>query len=83
MVGELADLARRSPWNGAAIGVPVLAAHGELAREHHRRGTRHLAELVSDGTLVELPGAGHAAPNTHAVDLAALLTGAWSDLALI
>lgn len=78
MVGEVTDLRSGPPWHGDRVEVPVLAAHGELGRDHHRRGTRAIGEMISGSTVVELPGAGHGAPNTHAADLASLLTTFWS-----
>lgn len=80
MVGELRDLRLRAPWQGIDISVPVLAAHGERGREHHRRGTKAIGELIAGSRIAELAGAGHRAPNTHADDLSALIATFWSDL---
>ena len=78
MVGELRDLRARAPWSGEQISVPVLAAYGENGREHHRSGTYAIGEMIPGSTIVELPDAGHGAPNTHADDLTAMLTRFWS-----
>jgi pimeloyl-ACP methyl ester carboxylesterase len=66
MVDELADLRARPPWSADRIGVPVLAMHGERARPSHRRAMEELAAAVADGRVVEIVGAGHTGPNTHA-----------------
>jgi pimeloyl-ACP methyl ester carboxylesterase len=75
MLGELADLRRRAPWRAERLSAPVLALHGELARPHHRRAMRHLADLVPDGRVGQVAGAGHAGPHTHADSVAADVTG--------
>lgn len=74
MLGELADLRRRPPWRADRVPVPVLALHGERARPHHRRGMRHLADLVADGRVREVADAGHAGPHTHPAEVAACVT---------
>jgi pimeloyl-ACP methyl ester carboxylesterase len=66
MVAELEDLRARPPWRADRIAVPVLAMHGEEARPFHRRAMEALAGSVAHGWLVEIPGAGHTGPNTHA-----------------
>lgn len=73
MVAELTDLRRVAPWNAQRIHVPVLAACGELARPHHRRGMAMTADLIEHARFAELDGAGHGAPNSHPGELAALL----------
>ena len=78
MVGELTDLRSGAPWNGDAITTPVLAAFGETGRDHHRRGTHAIGEMIPGSAVIELSGAGHGAPNTHSDDLAALLTTVWT-----
>jgi len=70
MLGELADLRRQAPWHAERVRVPVLALHGELARPHHQRAMRYLAELVPDGRVRGVPGAGHAGPHTHPSEVA-------------
>lgn len=76
MLGELADLRRRPPWDAAQLAGPVLAMHGEHARPHHRRAMRHVAGLVPGGRVVEVSGAGHAGPHTHPGEVAAHVTAA-------
>lgn len=73
MVGELADLRVAAPWDEARVTLPVLAIDGEHGRLHHQMGMQRLAALLPDGRHVQLAEAGHAAPNTHAGPLAALL----------
>ncbi len=66
MVGELADLRRRTPWDGDRIGVPVLALYGEHARPHHRTAMEGLGDLIAGCRSTMVPDAGHAGPHTHA-----------------
>lgn len=80
MVDELRDLRVQAPWSGDAIDVPVLAAYGANGRDHHRIGTHAIGEMIAGSTVVEVPDAGHGAPNTHADDLVALLTNFWTDV---
>ncbi|CAN5718384.1 hypothetical protein BH18ACT2_BH18ACT2_19140 [soil metagenome] len=65
MVGELADLRSRAPWDPAAIEVPVVAMRGAVGADHHRRSTEHLATVLADCTVVDIDGARHFGPNTH------------------
>ena len=73
MVGELLDLRARPAWDATAIGVPVLAVHGEFGQEHHRRGAETIAAEVPDGELATLAGGRHPGPNTHPVAVAELI----------
>lgn len=66
MLGELSDLRLRPAWNGADVGCPVLAMGGEHARDHHRRSVGALPEMLRDTRVIEIEGAGHFGPNTHA-----------------
>ena len=74
MVGELADLRTRAPWDAELIEPPVLAMCGERAHDHHRRVAESLPELLPQSRLVEMPEAGHFGPNTHADAVAAVLS---------
>jgi pimeloyl-ACP methyl ester carboxylesterase len=65
MIGELADLRLRAPWQAERITVPVLALHGEHGQEHHRVGTEALAEMLPTATVRTVAGARHFGPNTH------------------
>ncbi len=65
MVGELADLRARAPWTAGGVQVPVIAAYGEHGAAHHRRGMEHVAEVIDDVEVVELPGCRHDAPLSH------------------
>ncbi|HEY8526083.1 MAG TPA: alpha/beta hydrolase [Acidimicrobiales bacterium] len=47
------------PYRAERVTVPVLAAFGGAARDHHRRAAKELAERVPHGTLREVPGADH------------------------
>ncbi|HET9600734.1 MAG TPA: alpha/beta hydrolase [Acidimicrobiales bacterium] len=65
LVGELADLRKRPPFDPDRITVPVLLAYGERGARHHHDGARVLAERFEVGgpqpraELVEVPGAEH------------------------
>lgn len=74
MVAELADLRRAAPWDGARIGAPVLALHGEHAGEHHRRAMSGLPDMIAGCRSAVVPGSGHAGPHTHSDDVAAAMT---------
>lgn len=75
MMAELADLRRSAPWDAAAVRCPSLAICGERGRPHHQRGMQLLATMIDGAEFARLGGAGHGAPNTHAAELAMLLTG--------
>ena len=79
MVEELADLRARPPWRADRIGVPVLAMHGERARPSHRRAMDELGASVTDGRVVEIVGAAHTGPNTHADAVAGALVSFLSE----
>jgi pimeloyl-ACP methyl ester carboxylesterase len=66
MLGELGDLRSGAPWDGALIAQPVLAMAGQGARPHHRQAMRTLPSMLGDVRVVEIGGAGHFGPNTHA-----------------
>lgn len=75
MIGELADLRQRAPWNPARVEVPVLAVHGELCQPHQRSGTEELVEMLPFARLAVVAGARHFGPNTHPDDMAELVVG--------
>jgi pimeloyl-ACP methyl ester carboxylesterase len=66
MLGELGDLRARAPWDGARITQPVLAMVGERSRPHHRQAVASLPSMLPQVRVVEIVGAGHFGPNTHA-----------------
>jgi pimeloyl-ACP methyl ester carboxylesterase len=66
MLGELSDLRQRPAWNGDDVDSPVLAMVGENARPHHRQAVGALPAMLRDARIVEIAGAGHFGPNTHA-----------------
>ncbi len=74
MVGELADLRRRAPWDGSEIDVPVLALRGEHARPHHRTAAEHLPTMIPRCRVALVAGAGHAGPHTHPDAVAAAMS---------
>ncbi len=73
MVEELDELRSRPPWDAGAINVPVIAMRGSDGAEHHRRSTAHLADVLADGTVVDIGGARHFGPNTHPEEVAAIV----------
>jgi pimeloyl-ACP methyl ester carboxylesterase len=73
MVGELADLRDRAPWDPAAVTMPVVAMHGSRGAPHHRLSTTYLAEVLPDCRVVEIDGARHFGPNTHPTEVAAVI----------
>ena len=75
MVGELLDLREHAPWEPHQITVPVLAMHGALGREHHRRAAETVAAEIDGARVVTLPDASHPGPNTHPDETAAVVTG--------
>jgi pimeloyl-ACP methyl ester carboxylesterase len=74
MVAELADLARRPPWDPRRIAVPVVAMHGAQGAQHHTRSTTHLGAVLDDCDVVTIDGARHFGPNTHPTAVASVLT---------
>ena len=67
MLGELGDLRARAPWDGALIAQPVLA-HGRRTGPCRTTARRceALPSMLADVRVVEIEGAGHFGPNTHA-----------------
>ena len=49
----------------ATISAPVLVLHGSHAKPHDLAAARHVAASVPGARTQQLPGAGHAAPQTH------------------
>ncbi len=66
MVGELADLRQRRPWDADRITQPVLALFGEHGAAHHREAMAELGSRLRDVAVREVAGARHFGPNTHA-----------------
>jgi pimeloyl-ACP methyl ester carboxylesterase len=62
-----------APFDAVAIAVPVVAAHGSLARRHHVRATELLARTAPRGELATIDGAGHGAHLSHPVPFAGLV----------
>jgi pimeloyl-ACP methyl ester carboxylesterase len=57
----------------AAIATPMLVLHGANTTPFLTASARHVAELVPNARVREIPGAGHAAPLTHPEALAETL----------
>ena len=72
-VAEFTELVQRAPWRADGIAVPVVVMLGEFAREHQRRGSRHLAALLSPHDAVVIDDAGHNGPFTHPEAVAGVL----------
>ena len=66
------------PYDPAQVRVPVIAAHGSASVGHYRRTAGALAELVPNGELVVVEGAGHGAHVTHSAAVAGLVRQALS-----
>ena len=80
MVGELSDLRRHAPWEASRISVPVVTVHGEHGAPHHRDSMRFLAGHLTSARNVEIPGARHFGPNTHAEAVAAVVEEVLDEL---
>jgi pimeloyl-ACP methyl ester carboxylesterase len=74
LVGELGTLRLAAPWQPEEVTVPVLALCGSRGADHHRRAAAHLAEILPDCRSWEVDGARHFGPNTHPVEVAALVS---------
>jgi pimeloyl-ACP methyl ester carboxylesterase len=74
LVADVGAMRADAPYDPARLHVPVLAGHGSRARSHHRDAARRLAELVPDGELMVIEGAGHDAPLTHPKEFAAFVS---------
>jgi pimeloyl-ACP methyl ester carboxylesterase len=61
-----------------AIQAPVLVLHGSDTKPFFTRSARRVADNVSNATVHEIPGAGHAAPVTHHKALAETLAELFS-----
>lgn len=72
-VGEFTDLAASAPWHAEGIDVPFVVMFGEFAKQHHRDGSRYLAELLSDRDAVVIPDANHNGPFTNPDRVAAII----------
>jgi pimeloyl-ACP methyl ester carboxylesterase len=57
-----------------AISAPLLVLHGADTKRFLAASARYVADHVPNARLHEIPGAGHAAPLTHAEAVAAALT---------
>jgi pimeloyl-ACP methyl ester carboxylesterase len=66
LMSELADLRRREDaLDPRLVGQPVLVGMGGLSSERMRTGALLLVDRLPDGTLDEIPNAGHGAHLTH------------------
>lgn len=70
---ELQSIREGAPWDVADIECPVICGYGSKALEHHKKGALWLGENLKHAHNVEIDGAGHGAPNSHAAAFAELL----------
>jgi len=70
---ELQSIRDRAPWRTEDITCPVICGFGSRASEHHKKGAQWLGENLLNAHSVEIEGAGHGAPNSHAAAFAELL----------
>ena len=73
LTAELQSIREGAPWSVDAIECPVLCGFGTRAMEHHKKGALWFGENLPNGRSVEIDGAGHGAPNSHAAEFADLL----------
>lgn len=74
LVAEMRNLRSGTvPFDLAAVEVPVVAAHGTAAIEHHRRSIETIAAGVPHGELVVVDGASHGVHLTHPAEFAQLV----------
>ncbi|HRD99882.1 MAG TPA: alpha/beta hydrolase [Ilumatobacteraceae bacterium] len=73
MVCELGDVRDTPPWHESAIACPVVLGYGANGAAHHAAGMRHLCELLTGTTLVEVPDADHRAPHDRPTAIAEML----------
>ena len=73
LTAELQSIRDGAPWTADDITCPVLCGFGSRASDHHRKGALWLGENLPNARSVEIEGAGHGAPNSHASEFADLL----------
>jgi pimeloyl-ACP methyl ester carboxylesterase len=73
LTAELQSIREGAPWSVEDIECPVLCGFGSRAMEHHKKGALWLGENLPNARSVEIDGAGHGAPNSHAAEFADLL----------
>jgi pimeloyl-ACP methyl ester carboxylesterase len=73
LVGELSSLRVAAPWDANKISCPVYAGFGSQGLSHHAEAARWISNNVAMGTLVEIEGARHNAPMTHALECVSAL----------
>ena len=73
LTSELQSIRDAAPWTSDMILCPVLCGYGSKALEHHKAGALWLSENLPNSQSVQIEGAGHGAPNSHAKDFAELL----------
>lgn len=73
LVADMASIRGVPAYDDAALTMPVVAARGELSRDHHSRAAEEIAASVPDGELVTITGARHGAHLTHPDEFAALV----------
>jgi pimeloyl-ACP methyl ester carboxylesterase len=73
LTAELQSIREGAPWSIDDIKCRVLCGFGSRALEHHKKGALWLGKNLLNAQTVEIDGAGHGAPNSHATEFAELL----------
>jgi pimeloyl-ACP methyl ester carboxylesterase len=73
LLGEMADMYARAPFDLDDVLQPVVVGRGTEGSPHHGASTRRLVELLPDAELFEIVGAGHGAHMSHPDDFAAFV----------
>jgi pimeloyl-ACP methyl ester carboxylesterase len=73
LVAEMRSVRSTPPYDPTRVTAPLVVGCGAESRVHHRQAAHALAERVPGATLVEIPGAGHGAHNSHPAEFAALV----------
>jgi len=73
LVGELAALVARAPYDPAKVRVPAVVAHGSRGSDHHRTGTEWLAATMPNAELVVIEGAAHGVHTSNPAAFATLV----------
>ena len=73
LLAEMASIRGPAPFDPASVPVPVVAGYGTASEHRHRQSAARLAELVPDGELCPIEGAGHGAHLSHPAEFAALV----------
>ena len=73
MLVDIAGIREVSPFDPAAVKVPVLSGRGGDSKPYHRRAADWLVDNVDGAELFEIPGARHTAHTSHPAEFAAFV----------